>query len=133
MVHDDSCGGSHLDLGPLLAAPEVTEDQRNELRRHVARGWVNSAACRGVENDYWFPDIEEPTRRAAAVRHCTQCPVKRSCLAFALATSERFGIWGGTTEIQRDAIRIDLARGVDVRGVLDSATVRPAFLWKDSA
>ena len=59
--------------------------------------------------------------------------MRRSCLAFALSEGEDYGVWGKTTEVQRDALRIDLANGVAVDDVLDSATVRPAYLWRRTA
>jgi Transcription factor WhiB len=33
------------------------------------------------------------------------CPVRDACLSFALQNNERFGVWGGTTEQDRRAIR----------------------------
>lgn len=32
---------------------------------------------------------------------CGSCPVRLSCLQHALDTEERFGVWGGTTEVER--------------------------------
>lgn len=34
-----------------------------------------------------------------------KCPVRQSCLDRALATREQFGIWGVTTELERERIR----------------------------
>lgn len=108
-----------------LNAPAVTANVSRELVAHVENGWVVRAACQGTVDDTWFPEAAEPVRRAAAVGRCVPCPVRRSCLAFALATDQRYGVWGGTTDRQRDALRLDLAAGVPVVRVLDSATVRP--------
>ena len=41
--------------------------------------------------------------RAKAV--CAGCPVREACLEFALANDERWGVWGGTSERQRRAMR----------------------------
>jgi len=35
---------------------------------------------------------------------CTRCDAKGECLEFALATREKYGIWGGTTEKERRRI-----------------------------
>ncbi|MGH9060608.1 MAG: WhiB family transcriptional regulator, partial [Acidimicrobiales bacterium] len=43
--------------------------------------------------------------RAKAI--CARCPVRAECLAFALATDQRYGIWGGTSETDR----VVIARG----------------------
>ena len=34
-----------------------------------------------------------------------QCPVRDACLSFALTNNERFGVWGGMTEMARKALR----------------------------
>lgn len=120
-------------LSVRLDAPIVDERLRAELAAHVTNGWQGSAACRARIDDAWFPEMTEPGLRAAAVACCVVCPVRRSCLAFALSAGEEHGIWGGTTEVQRDALRIDLAGGVAVVDVLNSATVRPAYLWRRTA
>lgn len=36
---------------------------------------------------------------------CFECPVKELCLDFALKNKEKQGIYGGTTPIQRGAVR----------------------------
>ncbi len=95
--------------------------------------WRNEAACRSVLDDSWFPAHGQPALAAAAVARCAACPVRRSCLAFALSEGEDYGIWGGTTQVQRDALRIDLAEGVSVNDALDSATILPAHLWCHTA
>jgi Transcription factor WhiB len=33
------------------------------------------------------------------------CPIREACLHFALVNNERFGVWGGTSEQDRKAIR----------------------------
>lgn len=109
-----------------LDVPALTDDQRAELAVHVLLGWQAMGECRSVADDTWFPDSGQPELRAAAVSRCGFCPVRRSCLAYALSEGEDYGIWGGTTEIQRDALRLDLADGVPVVDLLDSATIRPA-------
>lgn len=32
---------------------------------------------------------------------CRGCPVRAECLAYAIAADERFGVWGGTTPVER--------------------------------
>jgi WhiB family redox-sensing transcriptional regulator len=36
---------------------------------------------------------------------CTQCPVNRYCLEYALETNQDSGIWGGTSEEERRVLR----------------------------
>jgi WhiB family redox-sensing transcriptional regulator len=68
-------------------------------------GWHERAACADPKFDPadWFP--ESGDRGAAAKRVCRHCPVRVACLASALGSGERFGIWGGTSETGRAALR----------------------------
>ncbi|MET7849595.1 WhiB family transcriptional regulator [Streptomyces avermitilis] len=70
--------------------------------------WRDSAACRTEDPDLFFPigttgpallQIEE----AKAV--CHGCPVREPCLEWALDTGQDIGVWGGTTETQRRALK----------------------------
>jgi hypothetical protein len=83
---------------------------------------VNSdlAACRGTSSQIFFPDIIDDNGEewiddgtiwgaygdtshfydeARAI--CAKCPIKAQCLAVALENKERYGMWGGTTPIER--------------------------------
>ena len=70
--------------------------------------WRDHAACSGLDPDLFFPvstagasltDIE------AAKRVCQRCPVTTPCLHWALDLGQVSGIWGGTTEEERRALR----------------------------
>ena len=70
--------------------------------------WRDDAACRQLDPDLFFPvstsgaslmDIE------AAKRVCQRCPVTTPCLRWALDLGQVSGIWGGTTEEERRALR----------------------------
>lgn len=65
--------------------------------------WHTRAACRGLDPDVFFPERGEPVREAKAI--CATCPVQSQCLAHAIDNVERWGVWGGTTDRQRIAIR----------------------------
>lgn len=72
--------------------------------------WLSQAACAGQPVEMFIgPDGELPTtrreREREAVRICAGCPVRAQCLAHALAQPELFGVWGGTTEGDRAALR----------------------------
>ena len=120
-------------LALQLDVPALTDDLRAELAAHVLDGWQGMGECRSTADDTWFPETGQTALRAAAVARCGFCPARRSCLAHALTEGEDYGIWGGTTDVQRDALRVDLADGVPVLDVLDSATIRPAYLWRQTA
>jgi hypothetical protein len=105
--------------------PQLTDDQRAEFAAYVMPGWQGMGACRSVANDTWFPepDYVAPTD---AVSLCSECPVRRSCLAFALAEELNHGIWGGTTPALRDVIRQDVVLGHAVSDLLDRCIRRLA-------
>ncbi len=76
--------------------------------------WSDRAACRGMDDSVFFhPDNERGAskrrREAYAKSVCAGCPVRPRCLAAALASHEPFGIWGGTTPDERDAIAVSAA------------------------
>jgi WhiB family redox-sensing transcriptional regulator len=63
--------------------------------------WRGEAACKGMDTRLFFPvgrSGEAPDTVAEAKRVCVACPVRASCLAFALTTNQQFGIWGGCDE-----------------------------------
>jgi WhiB family redox-sensing transcriptional regulator len=61
--------------------------------------WQEDAACYGIEPDVFFPTSEEEAGPALA--YCSGCPIRETCLAWALKNGERYGVWGGLTEQQR--------------------------------
>lgn len=66
--------------------------------------WRARAACATLAPDVFFPISDKgrslaDTARARAV--CARCEVSDDCLAYALRTRERHGIWGGLTEEER--------------------------------
>jgi len=65
----------------------------------MSLSWRQSAACRGVDPDVFYPASEEEADEAKSV--CAQCNVRQTCLEHALATRERDGVWGGATEKER--------------------------------
>ena len=65
----------------------------------VNLSWRQSAACRGVDPQIFYPASEEEAAAAKSV--CAQCDVREACLEFALGSREREGVWGGATERER--------------------------------
>ena len=76
----------------------------------LARGanWRDEAACRHADPDLFFPvGTTGPALRQVdeAKRICRAFPARTPCLAWALGNAIPAGIWGGTTEEERSAIR----------------------------
>ena len=70
--------------------------------------WRDLASCLAEANGTFFPAGETGTAALAterAKRVCADCLVRLDCLDYAVATGQRFGIWGGTDENERRALR----------------------------
>jgi WhiB family redox-sensing transcriptional regulator len=67
------------------------------------RSWQRRANCMGVDPELFFPERGASTREAKEV--CRGCVVREDCLEFAIANSEKFGIWGGMSERERRRVR----------------------------
>ena len=71
--------------------------------------WQLQGSCRDADPTLFFhPEGERgPARRnrdAAAKAICAACPVLTQCRTHALAVREPYGVWGGLTEDDREAI-----------------------------
>jgi WhiB family redox-sensing transcriptional regulator len=65
---------------------------------------LDLAACGNTDTEVFFPAEGDRTTVLAAKKICHSCPIEAECLAYALANRE-YGIWGGTTESDRDRMR----------------------------
>lgn len=105
-------GVIHLTLTPTSPLHPL---KARALANRVEPGWQLRAACADTTDpDAWFPARSTPRAELAEpLGVCAHCPVRRSCLAAGLLGREH-GIWGGTTETERDT-------------ALDQLTVKPEF------
>ena len=70
--------------------------------------WRDDAACRNADPELFFPDRDIRSARArvkTAKLICRGCPVKMTCLNWALASGQESGIWGGLTEEERHRLQ----------------------------
>ena len=91
----------------------MSSDGRNLMIR--LGPWMDLAACRGTvtsadEDIFFAPDLDElgsnrgaatrvtATRERQALAVCDGCPVQAECLAYAIATGQQHGVWGGKTQ-----------------------------------
>jgi len=65
--------------------------------------WQERALCAQTDPEAFFPEKGGSTREAKRI--CLGCEVKDSCLEYALANDERFGIWGGLSERERRRLK----------------------------
>lgn len=59
----------------------------------IGRRSPRGLPCHVHDPDLWFAESPADLDRAKAL--CTDCPVRRECLAGALRRSEVCGVWGG--------------------------------------
>ncbi len=97
----------------LVLAPEQIRAVRRDPRFVAARSaeqsrpdpsWRARGLCLALDPGTFFPDAGEQVD--PAVRACRDCPVAGPCLAAALRTAEPEGVWGGTTPLERRAMRV---------------------------
>ena len=76
--------------------------------------WMEYARCRGLDPNLFVPSFDPKTRQGPppeAFLVCNgdmttpPCPVRRECLAYALQNSQLQGVWGGTSDTERRALR----------------------------
>jgi WhiB family redox-sensing transcriptional regulator len=89
----------------------MTELRRFPALRQGDWDWQMVAACRGSDTaNFYHPENERgPSRvrremKAKAV--CAACPVIESCLRWALAAREPYGVWGGLSVEEREALLV---------------------------
>lgn len=77
--------------------------------------WMDEGACVGEDPDLFFPVRGEGNQHATGAKaicngwddgSVSPCPVRETCLEYALVHVEKFGIWGGTSERERRKIRV---------------------------
>ncbi|HET8970163.1 MAG TPA: WhiB family transcriptional regulator [Candidatus Nanopelagicales bacterium] len=71
--------------------------------------WQLQGACRSADPTVFFhPEGERGPSRSnrdlAAKAVCARCPVIAQCAAHALAVREPYGVWGGMSEDDREAV-----------------------------
>jgi WhiB family redox-sensing transcriptional regulator len=63
--------------------------------------WRDQARCRGVDPAVFHPLEDDEAAADIAKAICEQCPVRESCLEYALTAREKDGVWGGYTARER--------------------------------
>lgn len=89
----------------------ATGRRRSVSDADVDTAWRTWAACTPGRSllhprqiaEIFFPERGESTAPARAL--CADCPAKKGCLDYAVATGEKHGIWGGRSERERRRMR----------------------------
>lgn len=71
--------------------------------------WTRRALCAEVDPDIFFPEVGDDVEKVKRI--CKTCDVREECLKYSLDNDERFGIWGGLSEINRRKLRAERKLG----------------------
>lgn len=90
---------------------------RLPLVRQEVWEWQYEGACVGLDSAVFFsPDAErgmrKQTREDGAKAVCATCPVIQQCRQHALSVREPYGVWGGMTMSEREAVYANRAAEV---------------------
>ena len=72
-------------------------------RRAPDLSWLDAGLCAQTDPEAFFPD--KSGTNTDAKRTCAACDVTAACLAYALADPSLEGVWGGTSQRERQAMR----------------------------
>lgn len=70
--------------------------------------WRDRALCLDEDPELFFPigtTGPATTQIDQAKIVCQRCPVMQDCLSWALETGQETGVWGGTSQDERRALR----------------------------
>lgn len=67
-------------------------------------GWRLSAECRDEEPELFFPPPGHQPGIDAAKAVCFSCRVRAECLEEGLRGYNRYGVWGGMSEAEREPL-----------------------------
>lgn len=63
--------------------------------------WLEDATCAGMDPRAFFATGNHARAQVfAAKRVCATCPVQQACRNYAIQTGERFGVWGGMSQLE---------------------------------
>lgn len=81
-----ACGGHADKVGYDAFFPNIIDENGEE--------WIDDGTIFQAfgDTDAWYDEARSI---------CERCPIKADCLAHALENKERYGMWGGTTPIER--------------------------------
>ena len=93
---------------PTERAP-VVEPIDETIEEPDPQRWWESAACRGLDPEMFFPARGNSRGLREALAVCATCPVTEPCMEEGV-TGERWGIWGATSERERRKMRRERGR-----------------------
>lgn len=96
----------HDALNTASAGLVDADDLMPRLFADPELGWMDAGLCAQVDPELFFPEKDSGKNTAAdAKRVCMGCPVRVTCLDYAVRTGQAHGVWGGLSERERRAVR----------------------------
>lgn len=81
--------------------------------------WRAEAKCAGMDTELWYPPRDKTKYKPIADKAkgvCfgrdgkQECPVRVECLLYAESVNEQYGIWGGMSHRERNALKRKAAK-----------------------
>jgi WhiB family transcriptional regulator, redox-sensing transcriptional regulator len=90
--------------------------------------WWDLAACQSADPELFFPVTVSGLARADIARAkavCAGCAIRRQCLDYAIGNHEAHGVWGGTTEDERQVLvaRLSMTGPIPTRRCVSTRTL----------
>jgi WhiB family redox-sensing transcriptional regulator len=98
-------------LLPVLKAIPTVAPMSAHVVSKLNTDWHDAAHCRGEAGRDFYPPFGGERKRERVAREqraktvCAACPVRSQCLEHAIASGERYGVWGGLTFDERVTFR----------------------------
>lgn len=70
-----------------------------------SRAWMSGAVCAQTNPDLWFAEEGNYQASIEAKKVCQTCPVVAECGEYAIKGNILYGIWGGMTLRERQAVK----------------------------
>lgn len=86
---------------------------------YAVEGWRVDAKCRGMDTELWYPPREKELYKSIADQSkavCLgkdgrpPCVVRKECLLYSEQMDEQYGIWGGLSHRERNALKRKAAK-----------------------
>jgi WhiB family redox-sensing transcriptional regulator len=89
-------------VSPESGPAATPSDETSALSRRPS-DWQSRALCAQTDPEAFYPEQGGSTR--AAKKICLGCEVRAECLEYALVHDERFGVWGGLSDPERQHLK----------------------------
>jgi WhiB family redox-sensing transcriptional regulator len=86
---------------------------------YAIENWRADAKCKGQDTELWYPPREKELYKTIADQAKNicfgrdgrpECPVRKDCLLYAEGMDEQYGIWGGLSHRERNALKRKAAK-----------------------